>query len=217
MKLTGTPKNLDKVADEVFKTRRAIKRLGDVVRRQSEKIVEIQRRINHAKEAARGYAKLAKECAALAAELEIEVIINGGDDERQDRNDGATEAVSSERDSRSQGREHQGFGGFGNEENGRGNQRVNVRGSESGAASEGFGAGSASIRQAPPQRFLRASEVVERYGISRANMYRMVKEGKFPQPCQLGTGTSRWDLKDLAEWENGITRKLHGPIKARKA
>ena len=51
------------------------------------------------------------------------------------------------------------------------------------------------------QQYLSDKAVAERYQSSRSTVWRWVKEGKFPKPVKLATGTTRWHLTDLEHWE----------------
>jgi prophage regulatory protein len=53
--------------------------------------------------------------------------------------------------------------------------------------------------------YLRDTEAAHRYGISRPTIWRWVKNGKFPKPIKLSTGSTRWRLADLESWENSQT------------
>ncbi|MCE5294310.1 MAG: AlpA family transcriptional regulator [Chlamydiales bacterium] len=50
-------------------------------------------------------------------------------------------------------------------------------------------------------RYLRDIEAAHRYGISRPTIWRWVKNGKFPKPIKLSTGSTRWRLSELEAWE----------------
>jgi hypothetical protein len=58
VKLSATAHNADAfahISEEVHRTRRAIQRLGNVIKRQAEKIDDLQQRLCYAREAAKGY------------------------------------------------------------------------------------------------------------------------------------------------------------------
>ena len=57
-------------------------------------------------------------------------------------------------------------------------------------------------------RLLKAREVYERLGISRATLYRMIEKGQFPPPLKLSTGTSRWHSQDVEDFIAGLLRGL---------
>lgn len=41
----------------------------------------------------------------------------------------------------------------------------------------------------------------ERYDVSRATIWRWVREGKFPSPVRITKGCTRWKLSDVEAWE----------------
>ena len=43
--------------------------------------------------------------------------------------------------------------------------------------------------------------VAIRFEISRATVWRWVKENKFPKPIKLSAGSTRWKLSDIEAWE----------------
>jgi len=46
-------------------------------------------------------------------------------------------------------------------------------------------------------------EVGKRYGVSRASVWRWLKDDPtFPKPVALSPGTTRWRVDDLERWEN---------------
>ena len=42
-----------------------------------------------------------------------------------------------------------------------------------------------------------------RYPISRATLWRLIGQGRFPQPVKIG-GTTAWRLSDLEAWEKSL-------------
>ncbi|MFA9459909.1 helix-turn-helix transcriptional regulator [Thiohalorhabdus sp. Cl-TMA] len=50
------------------------------------------------------------------------------------------------------------------------------------------------------KRVLRLREVSDRYGLSRSTVYRLMGQGKFPKPIQLGPQAVAWRVEDLEEW-----------------
>ena len=50
-------------------------------------------------------------------------------------------------------------------------------------------------------QYLSDRTVADRYNTSRNTIWRWVREGRFPQPVKLSTGTTRWKLSDLQSWE----------------
>lgn len=49
--------------------------------------------------------------------------------------------------------------------------------------------------------YLSDKETASRYQISRATVWRWVKEGKLPKPVKLAAGTTRFKLAHLERWE----------------
>ena len=52
-------------------------------------------------------------------------------------------------------------------------------------------------------RILRIDKVLERTGLSKTTLYRLVNSGDFPQPVRLGGPNSRavgWRLTEIQEW-----------------
>lgn len=44
---------------------------------------------------------------------------------------------------------------------------------------------------------LSARQLAERYGVSKASIYRWVQEGVIPPPRKLGPRVSRWDAAEI--------------------
>ena len=49
-------------------------------------------------------------------------------------------------------------------------------------------------------RILRCQEILERIGVSKATLYRMVKRGDFPKQCRLGSRAVGWHSQDVDAW-----------------
>ena len=45
-------------------------------------------------------------------------------------------------------------------------------------------------------------QAAARYSFSRATWWRLVRNGKAPQPVKLSPGCTRWRVADLEAWEN---------------
>ncbi|RCV90483.1 helix-turn-helix transcriptional regulator [Billgrantia montanilacus] len=56
------------------------------------------------------------------------------------------------------------------------------------------------IRTAANERYLRDTDVAERYSVHRNSVHRWAKEGKIPRPVTIG-GSRRWRLSDLIATE----------------
>lgn len=49
-------------------------------------------------------------------------------------------------------------------------------------------------------RILRLHEVTKAVGISKASIYRLMKQNKFPRNFKVGLVASGWDLVDIELW-----------------
>lgn len=52
-------------------------------------------------------------------------------------------------------------------------------------------------------RLLKLDDVLERYRCSRATLYRLISEKKFPAPMKLGS-LSRWSESSLEQYEKRL-------------
>jgi prophage regulatory protein len=52
----------------------------------------------------------------------------------------------------------------------------------------------------PPARLLRLPQVMERVGLRRAAIYKLVSEGRFPQRVKLGGRAVGWVESEIQEW-----------------
>ena len=48
--------------------------------------------------------------------------------------------------------------------------------------------------------FLRLPQVIQRTGISRSAIYKMVADGAFPVPVRIGARTVAWVESDIESW-----------------
>ena len=55
-------------------------------------------------------------------------------------------------------------------------------------------------RVADGRRLLRMPEVLERTGVSKATIYRLIRAGKFRKPVDLGVRAVGWDAHSIDEW-----------------
>jgi len=53
-------------------------------------------------------------------------------------------------------------------------------------------------------RLLRLGQVLEITGLSKAMVYRLVGQGKFPEPCKPGGIASRWVESEVRAWREQI-------------
>ncbi len=49
-------------------------------------------------------------------------------------------------------------------------------------------------------RLLRRPEVERRTGLSRTSLYRLMREGVFPEPIRVGPRAVRWPESEIAAW-----------------
>lgn len=65
----------------------------------------------------------------------------------------------------------------------------------------------------PPQhasaaQYLRARDLLNRFGVSRVTLYRWVVNGTFPAPTRLGCSrTTFWNASDVERWEKDTRRR----------
>ncbi|ATY32533.1 helix-turn-helix transcriptional regulator [Sphingomonas psychrotolerans] len=51
-----------------------------------------------------------------------------------------------------------------------------------------------------PDRILRIKTVLQRTGLSRATMYRKMKQGSFPRQIKISTRCAGWRESAITEW-----------------
>ena len=49
-------------------------------------------------------------------------------------------------------------------------------------------------------RLLRLNEVITRTGLSRSSIYRMMRDGSFPEPLKIGARAVRWPESEIEAW-----------------
>ena len=52
----------------------------------------------------------------------------------------------------------------------------------------------------PAPQFLRLPQVMQRIGLSKPSIYRLMKTGEFPKPRKLGAAAVGWRVDELDEW-----------------
>lgn len=60
----------------------------------------------------------------------------------------------------------------------------------------------------PAEGFVRLPQVLFMFPISRTNIWRMVKNGSFPQPKKIGPRTTVWDVQELREYRKRISEQV---------
>lgn len=58
----------------------------------------------------------------------------------------------------------------------------------------------AEIRAAVDERFLRDTDLAERWGVHRNTIWRWAREGTLPAPIAIG-GSKRWRLSEIVAFE----------------
>ena len=51
-----------------------------------------------------------------------------------------------------------------------------------------------------PRKALRIKSVIERTGVSKTHLYRLINANKFPRPVQVSEGVSVWDSELIDQW-----------------
>lgn len=62
----------------------------------------------------------------------------------------------------------------------------------------------------PNDRFLRMPEVNELTGLSRAQIYSLISQEKFPRQIKLGEKASGWMLSEIHDWMRDRIEKSRG-------
>ena len=55
-------------------------------------------------------------------------------------------------------------------------------------------------------RLLRLNEVQARCGLSRSSLYRMMRDGSFPEPLKVGVRAVRWRESEIEAWLEALPR-----------
>jgi prophage regulatory protein len=55
-------------------------------------------------------------------------------------------------------------------------------------------------RQFAPRKALRINSVIERTGVSKTHLYRLIERGQFPRPVKLSDRVSVWDAACIDRW-----------------
>lgn len=50
------------------------------------------------------------------------------------------------------------------------------------------------------RKALRINSVIERTGVSKTHLYRLIQAEKFPRPVKLSERVSVWDASDVDQW-----------------
>lgn len=57
-------------------------------------------------------------------------------------------------------------------------------------------------------RFLRIKEVMQKVGLSRSQVYRLIQAGVFPSPFKIGSRVSVWSESLVSEWMSGVEGRI---------
>lgn len=60
-----------------------------------------------------------------------------------------------------------------------------------------------------PRKALRCPKVLEKTGLSKTHLYRLIQQGKFPAPHKLSERVSAWDEADI---EAFLAEKFSGRV-----
>jgi len=66
-----------------------------------------------------------------------------------------------------------------------------------------------SIPTDPGLRFARMSAVVRMTGLSRATIYRMIADNRFPTQVRIGSRAVGWRWSDLENWSQSRSSATH--------
>jgi len=56
----------------------------------------------------------------------------------------------------------------------------------------------------PTLKFMRLPEVTDRVGLSKSQIYKMIRTGAFPAPIKLGPQIAVWPETEIGEWQRAV-------------
>lgn len=59
----------------------------------------------------------------------------------------------------------------------------------------------------PAEGFVRLPQVLLMFPVSRTNLWRLIKNGSFPQPKKIGPRTAVWDIGELREYQKRLSEQ----------
>lgn len=62
------------------------------------------------------------------------------------------------------------------------------------------------LAEKPPECLIRIKEVCLMVGVSKTTIYRMVNNGEFPAPLDLGPRFKAWQKKTVIDWINSFSK-----------
>ena len=51
-----------------------------------------------------------------------------------------------------------------------------------------------------PNRLLRLPDVIDRVGLQKSSIYKLIRQGEFPRPITIANRTSVWPERVVDEW-----------------
>ena len=69
----------------------------------------------------------------------------------------------------------------------------------------------------PTPTLLRLPEILRRIGVSKATVYRWIREGAFPEPVRLGANAVAWLERDFEAWLTARPVGVRAPVAATAA
>lgn len=63
------------------------------------------------------------------------------------------------------------------------------------------------VRPTPPDRLLPLRSVIEIAGLGKTMIYRLMRQGDFPQAYKPGGYASRWSERELIDWQATVAAK----------
>lgn len=60
----------------------------------------------------------------------------------------------------------------------------------------------------PAEIFLRLPQVLERVPVSRSGLWKMVQEGRFPQPVKLSPRVTVWPLSSVQAYIDAASKRV---------
>jgi prophage regulatory protein len=70
---------------------------------------------------------------------------------------------------------------------------------------------SAAVQDTRPIRILRRWQVQDTVGLSRATIYQMMREGRFPKPVKISVRAVGWIEHEIQEWLMKRVETTHSP------
>jgi prophage regulatory protein len=70
---------------------------------------------------------------------------------------------------------------------------------------------SAPLQGAPPIRILRRWQVQDTVGLSRATIYQLMREGRFPKRVKISVRAVGWIEHEIQEWLMKRVETTHSP------